>query len=353
MNLLDRKDGRCRYHRLPLAIFVLLVLLFCGDITTHAEEYTISDAVMVLYTTDQAGLYIEPDLRTVPLMTLEANLPIQVTGITSNGWFRIALNGVYYIPGYALSDMTSIQQPTVTPYVTPIYASQLTYRVSTIEEAQAARNEAAMKHAETITVYSNTLSFYTIYDIFSEMMRSSVLDYGTANIHSVYVRGGSGKYTITYDYLSSAQEEVHTEAVVASMVPYFNTGSTFDKVLQVHDYICSDVNYSYETAQGVAGFDYRSAFDALESKMTVCSGYALLFQKFMDQMGIPCYIAAGKVNGVEHAWNLVNIDGKWYHIDCTNDDQNYGIIRDFFLRGSTYAGDTWGGITVSATDYGK
>ncbi|MBQ7942961.1 MAG: hypothetical protein IJ326_02740 [Lachnospiraceae bacterium] len=353
MNLLDRKYDTYQYHKLLMAISVLLVFLFCGEITIQAEEYTVSDAAMVLYTTDQAGLYEEPDLQAVPVMTLEANLPMQVTGITSNGWYQVALNGVYYIPGYALTDMTSIQQPVVAPYEIPIYADQLTYRVNTIEEAQAARNEAAMKHAGTITVYSDTLTFYTIYDVFSEMMRSSVLDYGTANIHSVYVRGGAGKYTITYDYLSSVEEEVYTEAAVAMLIPYFNTGSTYDKVLQVHDYICGDVNYSYETAQGVAGFDFRSAYDALDSKVTVCSGYALLFQKFMDQMGIPCYVAAGKVNGVEHAWNLVNIDGQWYHIDCTNDDKSSGIVRDFFLRGSSYAGDTWGGITLSKTDYGK
>lgn len=353
MNLVSIREDRCQYHRLLVAIIMLLVFLFCGELTTQAEEYTVVDATMVLYTTDQAGLYLEPDIQTIPLMNLQGNLPIQVTGITSNGWFRVSLNGVYYIPGVSLTNTMAVPAPIVTPYVPPIYANQLTYTVNSVAEAQAARDEAAMKHAKTITVYTSTLSFYTIYDIFSEMMRSSVLNYGTANIHSVYVRGGSGKYTITYDYLSSVEEEVHTEAVVAALVPYFNTGSTYDKVLQVHDFICSDVNYSYETAAGIAGFDYRSAYDALESKLTVCSGYALLFQKCMDQMGIPSYIAAGKVNGVEHAWNLVNVDGQWYHIDCTNDDQSYGIIRDFFLRGASYAGDTWGGITLSATDYGR
>ncbi len=353
MNLLSIRNKRYQYHRLLVAICMLLVFLFSGEITAQAEEYMVSDAQMVLYTTDQAGLYAAPDLQAVPVMTLDANLPIQVTGITSHGWFRVSLNGVYYIPGYALTDMTTIQQPVAAPYVTPVYAHQLTYRVNSVEEAQAAREEAATKHASTITVYSNTLTFYSIYDVFSEMMRSSVLNYGTANIHSVYVRGGNGKFTITYDYLSTVEEEVFTEAAVAMLVPYFNTGSTYDKVRQVHDYICGDVNYSYETAQGVVGFDFRSAYDAISSKTTVCSGYALFFQKFMDQMGIPCYIAAGKVNGVEHAWNLVNIDGQWYHIDCTNDDQNYGIIRDYFLRGSSYAGDTWGGIPLSKTDYGK
>lgn len=353
MNLLDRKNTICQYHKLLMAISMLLVFLFCGGITAQAEEYTISDAQMVLYTTDQAGLYVEPDLQAVPVMTLDANLPMQVTGITSNGWFRVSLNGVYYIPGYALTDMTMVQQPVAAPYVAPVYAHQLTYRVNSIEEAQAAREEAATKHAGSITVYTDTLTFYSIYDVFSEMMRSSVLNYGTANIHSVYVRGGRGKFTITYNYLSTVEEEVFTEAAVAMLVPYFNTGSTYDKVLQVHDYICGDVNYSYETAQGVAGFDFRSAYDAINSKMTVCSGYALFFQKFMDQMGIPCYIAAGKVNGVEHAWNIVNIDGQWYHIDCTNDDLGNGVARDFFLRGSSYAGDTWGGIAISKTDYGK
>lgn len=353
MNLLDRRSTTYQYHKLLMAIVMLLVFLFFGEITTEAVEYTVSEATMVLYTTDQAALYAEPDMQVAPVMALEANLPMQVTGITSNGWFQISLNGVYYIPGYALTDAGATATPAVAPYVAPVYAHQLTYRVNSIEEAQAARDEATTKHASSVTVYSNTLTFYTIYDVFSEMMRSSLLNYGNANVHSVYVRGGNGKFTITYDYLSAVEEEVFTEAAVAMLVPYFNTGSTYDKVRQVHDYICGDVNYSYETAQGVAGFDFRSAYDAINSKQTVCSGYALFFQKFMEQMGIPCFVAAGKLNGVEHAWNIVNIDGQWYHIDCTNDDQSYGIIREFFLRGASYAGDTWGGLTLSKTDYGK
>ena len=34
------------------------------------------------------------------------------------------------------------------------------------------------------------------------------------------------------------------------------------------------------------------------------------------------------MNGRGHAWNLVNIDGNWYHLDITNNDN---IIRDKYL----------------------
>ena len=149
--------------------------------------------------------------------------------------------------------------------------------------------------------------------------------------------------------MSTIEEEVFTEAAVAQLVPQFNKGSTYDKIKTVNDYICNTVEYSFETAKGQA--DYRSAYDALAYKTTVCSGYALLFQKFMDQMGIPCYYATGTMNGVGHAWNIVQLDGQWYHIDCTNADQSYGIERQFFLRGAGYAGPTWGDIAISTTDY--
>ena len=50
----------------------------------------------------------------------------------------------------------------------------------------------------------------------------------------------------------------------------------------------------------------------------------------MNELGIPCDIVFGTcTNGGGHAWNLVQLDGNWYQMDVTWDDQSYG--RDDFL----------------------
>ncbi len=45
------------------------------------------------------------------------------------------------------------------------------------------------------------------------------------------------------------------------------------------------------------------------------------------------------VTGGAHAWNIVKIKNKWYHVDCTYDDpivngsfNNRNVFLDFFLK---------------------
>lgn len=46
---------------------------------------------------------------------------------------------------------------------------------------------------------------------------------------------------------------------------------------------------------------------------TVCKGYAMAWKVLMDRMGIPCLVICK--GDRSHLWNLVQLDGKWYHID--------------------------------------
>ena len=66
-------------------------------------------------------------------------------------------------------------------------------------------------------------------------------------------------------------------------------------------------------------------YGALVKKESVCEGYAKSFKYLMDSVEIPCVIVAGEGTNSEgstenHAWNYVELDGKWYAIDCTWDD---------------------------------
>lgn len=337
-----------------LCSFILFIVLsFYAGSTVWAVEFTVADANAVLYTAIPIGYYPEPDSASVPIAISDAGTPVQVTGITSNGWFRIEAGGTFYVPGNALAltpPVSSASNVTAAPTV-PVsqYKDTAEYTVGSSDAALAARNDAISSHASQVKLHKKGVSGQTITDVFCNTIGTPVCDYSTANVYGVELRGVGNEYVINYYYLSTIEEEIYTDAAVAQLVPRFNTGTTYDKILTVHDYICNNVSYSYDTVNGTA--DFRSAYDALYYNTTVCSGYALLFQKFMDYMGIPCYVATGTINGVGHAWNLVNIDGQWYHIDCTNDDQNYGISRHYFLKGASFAGPAWGNIPISPNDY--
>ncbi|WP_079526726.1 transglutaminase domain-containing protein [Solibacillus isronensis] len=94
--------------------------------------------------------------------------------------------------------------------------------------------------------------------------------------------------------------------------------SALQKVFIVHDYIAR--TYSYERHTDGSPF---AVYTFMNEKHGVCMAYALLFEKMMEALEIPCYYVIGKAagEGTEgHAWNMVQIDDHWYHVDVTWDD---------------------------------
>lgn len=110
--------------------------------------------------------------------------------------------------------------------------------------------------------------------------------------------------------------------------------TTLQKVVAVHDYIVR--TYAYEMQTKGSPFAVHTF---MQEKRGVCMAYALLFEKMMEMLAIPCYYVIGKADGegdAGHAWNLVNIDGEWFHIDVTWDDighvyENHVIRYRYFL----------------------
>ncbi|MEH6978148.1 transglutaminase domain-containing protein, partial [Bacillus pseudomycoides] len=72
---------------------------------------------------------------------------------------------------------------------------------------------------------------------------------------------------------------------------------------------------SYDTS-----YKAYTAYEALVNRSAVCQGYTLLTYQLLKEAGIQSHIVTGMGDGQAHAWNLVNIDGKWYHLDTTFDD---------------------------------
>ncbi|MEI3215975.1 MAG: SH3 domain-containing protein [Lachnospiraceae bacterium] len=63
----------------------------------YALEVTQTDVKM--YTTSGTPVYAAPDLNSTIVVYLERFVNVTVTGITDNGFYRVNLNGDYYIPG--------------------------------------------------------------------------------------------------------------------------------------------------------------------------------------------------------------------------------------------------------------
>jgi transglutaminase/protease-like cytokinesis protein 3 len=67
-----------------------------------------------------------------------------------------------------------------------------------------------------------------------------------------------------------------------------------------------------------------TAYDALRGK-AVCHGYALLAFEMYRALGYEVRI----ISGGNHAWNLIQVGGNWYHVDTTFDDPTYEFQGHF------------------------
>jgi len=101
--------------------------------------------------------------------------------------------------------------------------------------------------------------------------------------------------------------------------------SDADKVLEVHDWICDYLEYGC-----IDGLDSYKAFGAINNGIAVCSGYAELFDIFMNILDIPAVVVSSWE--LNHAWNMVQIDGEWYWLDVTWDDP----AADWFCENYNY-----------------
>lgn len=97
------------------------------------------------------------------------------------------------------------------------------------------------------------------------------------------------------------------------------TMSDYEKELALHDYLVKNCRYSQNVSQPTGSDIYR-AYGALVNGDAVCNGYAEALQLLFMCAGVESRFVIGTADGVDHAWNLVCLDGLWYHLDATWDD---------------------------------
>lgn len=131
--------------------------------------------------------------------------------------------------------------------------------------------------------------------------------------------GYDGDYNIPLklEYVETkAQADAAETKVRQILSQIIKTGmSDLDKEKAIHDYIVSNVAYDESLTD-------HSDYGALFNHTTVCQGYALLTYKMLTDAGIKAKIVISNNDNSEtgHAWNMVQINGVWYHLDCTFDD---------------------------------
>ncbi len=124
-------------------------------------------------------------------------------------------------------------------------------------------------------------------------------------------------YGYLKEELESNREELE-DAIDRIVSKALKAESDFEKEIIIHDELCKTVKYDSEF-DSKKGSIY-SIYGALVNGHAVCEGYARAFKLLCQSAGIECILITGDSKGVGHLWNMVKLDGNWYHVDVTWDD---------------------------------
>ena len=127
-------------------------------------------------------------------------------------------------------------------------------------------------------------------------------------------------------YYTNIEQENETDKIVEQVLDELNLSqlSQYKKIKAINDWICDNVRYDYfhvdyEEDGKCHNLYVHSAASGFIDGHTVCSGYALMFYRLCAEAGIKArYITS--IPSQNHAWNIVELDGVYYNVDCTWDD---------------------------------
>ena len=151
---------------------------------------------------------------------------------------------------------------------------------------------------------------------------------------------------IYFSYYFSASEvpaaKQATEAKIAEALSWIDEDemSAFEVAQALHDYLVRTCVYDLTAETATGPTVSHSAYGALTCGTAVCQGYALAYKLLLTRAGVPCVFVTS--TSMNHAWNMVQIDGGWYHVDSTWDDPVYSdgtdagydvnVSHQYFLR---------------------
>ena len=117
----------------------------------------------------------------------------------------------------------------------------------------------------------------------------------------------------------TAQDVAAMQVKLDQLVDQANTlcQTDLEKVFYVHEWLVQNIAYDREhLSDGVQ--DDHNLRGALLEGTAVCDGYAKTYALTLRKLGITGVLVTSKDIG--HAWNMVELDGNWYQVDCTWDD---------------------------------
>ncbi len=94
--------------------------------------------------------------------------------------------------------------------------------------------------------------------------------------------------------------------------------SEYDTELYFHDFLIKRCKYQ-KSQDKVPAWRKFTVVGTMIDGEAVCEGFAKTMKVLLNLVSVDCLLITGEKDGQHHMWNLVKVNGKWYHLDVTWD----------------------------------
>ncbi len=202
-----------------------------------------------------------------------------------------------------------------------------------------------------IKVWERRLSEFDIREVINAFISDNPEYFWIENLFG-YAYSDEDTIIEFYSVLSAADCERYirrfNEKINAVLSAIPDGKNEYEREKQIHDILLKNCVYKTGVTGSADGWQYFTAYGAIVEGEAVCEGYAKSMQILLSRAGIPCSMVRGDAGGVAHMWNVVELGGKWYHLDPTWDDNDtegtisyeyFNLTQDAILKNHTICED--------------
>jgi acid phosphatase family membrane protein YuiD len=122
------------------------------------------------------------------------------------------------------------------------------------------------------------------------------------------------------------------ETIVDLIIAPLHQSSQFAKLIKIYKHLQANVKYDMDSFNGLTNNpSAHNAYGALVNRLAVCDGFSSAFALLAQRIGFDCTVISGhsthrSTGHGEHAWNIIKVNNKYYHMDVTWDANHYQDI---------------------------
>lgn len=229
------------------------------------------------------------------------------------------------------TDLSKTLNPSGISFYSGTELSPSTYSSNTYKKVEAALLKAFASFQTSVDLSNYKISQADFIDIYTNVLNnnhryfyvSGSVGYGSYGGHVTYVN-------IYYRYdktTAKNMQKKYDSAISLALSGASDNWSGMEKALYINDYLAQNCEYDGTLSK-------FTAYNALVEKTAVCQGYALAYKALATELGLDCQIVTSR--SLNHAWNMVEVDDKFYHIGTTWNDptgSSLGEARhNYFLK---------------------